>query len=100
MRLGDLDSAKDFLKEHWQWLDGDEYADGFYDAMELLKEVPTIDAVPVVRCRDCVHWLDENGLEDHVCLKIYDDAGVHSVAWQTRKPDDFCSYGKRKDGDS
>lgn len=59
-------------------------------------EEPTIDAVEVVRCKDCVHWLNEDGLEDHVCLKIYSDAGVHSVAWLNRKPDDFCSDGKRR----
>lgn len=32
-----------------------------------------------------------------VCLKIYSDGNVHAAAWQKRKPDDFCSYGERKD---
>ena len=64
-----------------------------------IENAPTIDAVPVVRCKDCVHWLNEDGLNDHVCLKIYSDGAVSSYAWQDRKPDDFCSYGERKDGD-
>lgn len=48
-------------------------------------------AVPVVRCKDCVHY------DMGVCLKIYSDGNVHPEAWQSRKPEDFCSYGERKD---
>lgn len=47
---------------------------------------------PVVRCKDCKHY------DLGVCLKIYSDGNVHSSAWQERKPEDFCSYGERKDG--
>ena len=54
--------------------------------------VPTVDAVPVVRCKKCVHY------ERGVCLKIYDDGAASRYAWQERKPDDFCSYGERKEG--
>lgn len=46
------------------------------------------DVVKVVRCKDCVHY------EMNVCLKIYSDGAVSANAWQKRKPDDFCSYGK------
>lgn len=52
---------------------------------------PTVDAVEVVRCLDCKHY------EMGVCLKIYDDGAASRYAWQERKPDDFCSYGERKD---
>ena len=58
----------------------------------VVKETPTVDAVPVVRCRKCIHY------EMGVCLKIYDDGAASSYAWQKRKPDDFCSYGERKEG--
>lgn len=71
-----------------------QHTRGFVAQMEV------IDAVPVVRCKDCVHWLNEDGLDDHVCLKIYSDGAVSSYAWQDRKPDDFCYYGERKDGDT
>ena len=80
----------------------DVYSDLFDDGMELLDrmyEQGKADAVPVVRCKDCIHWLNEEGLEDHVCLKIYSDGAVSLYAWQNRNPDDFCSYGERKDGD-
>ena len=53
---------------------------------------PAADVPPVVRCKDCKHY------EMGVCLKIYSDGNVHQDAWQRRKPDDFCSYGDRKDG--
>lgn len=57
-----------------------------------LEAAPTVYAVPVVRCEKCVHY------EMGVCLKIYDDGAASRYAWQERKPDDFCSYGKRKEG--
>lgn len=53
---------------------------------------PAADVAPVVRCKGCKHY------DMGVCLKIYSDGNVHSAAWQERKPEDFCSYGERKDG--
>lgn len=67
-----------------------EYA---YAAEQLLDEIPAADVAQVVRCKDCKHY------DMGVCLKIYSDGNVHSAAWQKRKPEDFCSYGERKDGD-
>ena len=58
----------------------------------ILREAPTVDAVEVVRCRECVgrpFWEeDHNGVP--VCLL----SGLY-----VRSEDDFCSYGERKDGD-
>ena len=62
------------------------------DVIMMIKTAPTVDAVPVVRCRKCIHY------EMGVCLKIYDDGEASSYAWQGRKPDDFCSYGEQKEG--
>ena len=62
------------------------------DVIMMIKTAPTVDAVPVVRCEKCVHY------EMGVCLKIYDDGAASRYAWQERKPDDFCSYGERKEG--
>lgn len=52
-------------------------------AKEEIRDAPTIDAVPVVRCKDCAHLY---GARCAVCGLL------------PRKPDDFCSYGERKDG--
>ena len=46
----------------------------------LIADTPTVDAVPVVRCRDCRKF------------KTY---GCRMVA---SGYDDFCSYGERKEG--
>ena len=44
---------------------------------------PVADVAPVVCCKDCKH---EFGGSCIIC------------GFQKRKPEDFCSYGERKDG--
>ena len=68
-----------------------EYA---YAAEQLLDEIPAADVAPVVYCKDCKHY------DMGVCLKIYSDGNAHPEAWQSRKPEDFCSYGERKDSET
>lgn len=60
-------------------------------AISCVESAPAADVVPVVRCKDCTHY------DMGVCLKIYSDGSVHPVAWHSRRPEDFCSYGERKD---
>ena len=55
----------------------------------ILIEAPTVDAVEVVRCLECKHCDPEN----HHC-----DHHMGTAAPLRRKPDDFCSYGERKEG--
>lgn len=62
------------------------------EGIEAINGIPAVDAVVVTRCKDCEHY------DMGVCLKIYSDGNVHPEAWQSRKPEDFCSYGERKDG--
>ena len=57
--------------------------------MKHIDNAPTVDAVPVVRCRECKH-------------RKYDD--IFGTLWCNRdsctkrvKQDDFCSYGERKE---
>ena len=57
------------------------------DCLTEINAAPTVDAVPVVRCRECKHHHD---CETHFCDALGMDC-----------PDDsefFCSYGKRKEG--
>lgn len=68
----------------------DNLAEGFTEADRVIREMPTVDAEVVVRCKDCKHY------DMGVCLKIYSDGNAHPEAWQSRKPEDFCSYGERK----
>lgn len=54
-----------------------------------IDKAPMIDAVPVVRCLECKHCDPENNHCDH---------HMGTAAPLRRKPDDFCSYGERKEG--
>jgi hypothetical protein len=65
-----------------------EYSES--DIGYMIRKRPTVDAVEVVRCRDCNHCDPENHHCDHY---------MGTVAPLSRNPDDFCSYGERKDGD-
>lgn len=102
MRLIDADEALRLFGEEYEETKElirngetqlDSLAEGFTEAHHIIKYVlPTVDAVPVVRCKDCEHY------SMSVCLKIYSDGNLHPEAWQERKPDDFCSYGEPKEG--
>lgn len=85
MRLIDANALKDLRDK---FIRGEIHFDDEYD---MVDRCPTVDAEVVVRCKDCKHY------EMGVCLKIYSDGNAHPEAWQSRKPDDFCSYGERKD---
>ena len=63
-------------------------------AKESIREAPTIDAVPVVRCKDCKSWEQYNacdGTKPHRCMNH------DSIFYKRTKADDFCSYGERKE---
>ena len=57
----------------------------------ILREAPTVDAVPVVRCKDCKFgdW-DSEPNDAMVCMRTKDGF------W--RSGNDFCSFGERKEG--
>ena len=56
----------------------------------FLKKQPTIDAVPVVRCRECIQGeADDPDFPD----QYYCHAGC---GWN--KGDFYCAYGERKEG--
>ena len=65
-----------------------EGAYGYVDAKQI-ADAPTVDAVEIVRCRECKHCDPET----HHC-----DHHMGTVAPLRRKPDDFCSYGERRGG--
>ena len=59
---------------------------------KAVEEAPTVDAVEVVRCKDCKHWEKETGsCTEHPTY--YD----HGMDWYIYDEDDFCSCGERKD---
>ena len=59
-----------------------------------IKEAKPVDAVPVVRCKDCKHIRTASWGEKYCVRKQID--GTHAELSNLRE-DDFCSYGERKD---
>ena len=62
--------------------------DAVYDVVqvETLEALPSIDAVEVVRCKDC-KWFNDIGCS--IC--IVDDSDKPTE-------NDYCSFGERNDG--
>lgn len=73
---------------------GEAHLKGLNPLWEL-RDVPAADVVPVVRCKDCKWFVDNNGGEWYGC-KMFQV--VRITPEDAPKPDDFCSYGERKDG--
>lgn len=48
----------------------------------VIEDAPTVDAVEVVRCRDCRGWNRENG---------------YCVEFLVTDPNGYCSFGERKE---
>ena len=72
-----------------------EAAKDYSFVQTVLLSAPTVDAVEVVRCKDCKS-----------CMFCYPEKQIGKEAtpgWYCkdqkgyRRPDDFCSYGERKD---
>lgn len=74
-----------------KWVDGSDGA----MAMEIVASPPAADVVPVVRCKDCKWFVDNNGGEWYGC-KMFQV--VRITPEDAPKPDDFCSYGERRGG--
>ena len=59
--------------------------------LRWVRKQKTIEAIPVVRCKDCEHWWEEIEMCYHP--KCCD--GRTAVVEAPK--DHFCSYGERKD---
>ena len=70
----------------------------------MIREAPTIDAVPVIRCRECKYWGDEAGELQRSDGVLFARCKVHNYLLDGRHTgwcpteNDFCSYGERKGG--
>ena len=82
----------DYFEHFTQYHDTDQIA--LIDMVcEDIEESPTVDAVEVVRCKDCIYAYRIDGpREEYDCRKM-------SAFAKFFRPEHFCSYGERKDGD-
>ena len=104
MRLGDLDAAKSLLLNYYPCVNENTHKSNYmgdtlmsYEVADMIEDcienTPTIDAVPVVRCRECTHYkiCDEwkNG-KRMLCE-------IHHHSYLDHDGDNhFCSWGQRK----
>ena len=95
-------SSMSYLKTKYKNYNGEyeiTFASKYYEKVKTVEKVcyalmdkvvkSTLDMEVVVRCRECKHCDPENYHCDHP---------MGTAAPLKRKPDDFCSYGERKEG--
>ena len=93
MRLIDADRLSENIYDNIQ-APYEDSREAKEECLCAIEEAPTIDAVPVVRCKDCMHYLivDEfEGGKRYMCKVnhfsyINSDGDMH-----------YCSYGERKE---
>ena len=96
MRLIDADNARGLFDAEFKAtrkliLAGethlDNLAEGFTEADRVIREMPTVDAEVVVRCKDCEYSYDEIS---YLCCS-------HGVCVDCEVPPNFyCAYGKMR----
>ena len=72
------------------------------DVIMMIKTAPTVDAVPVVRCRECKHHRDKNEQEQQYLVEdvlICTSPDATDDCWNDVWPDHFCSYGEKEGAD-
>lgn len=79
MRLIDANVAERWMMQNEAVMD-----------IAILKAIPTIDAVPVVRCKDCEYF----GLNDENVPYCFNRFGLDDP-----EPNGFCNYGRKKNVD-
>lgn len=70
---------------------------GLLEAIDYVRDFPTVDAVEVVRCEKCLYrsqYPDESGHYKCGGLLTEDEELILMV-----KPDFFCAYGERRGKD-
>ena len=92
MRLIDADELKknfqDELCKGIACAECSMQAEGFCRVERWIDIAPTIEAEPIVRCRDCKWWDKDNG---------FDDKGYCDLLDSYWRPDEYCSDGERRD---
>lgn len=102
MRLIDADNALELFRAEYQNTGNlinqgekqlDSLAEGYTEAAHIIKHIsPTVDAVPVVRCRDCVYAQSAK-----INKKGY---RICPASHMEITDDDFCSYGEKKEDEN
>lgn len=83
------------IRYMWQEFNDGKWSGGV-TLQSIIDRMPIVDAVPVVRCKDCKHYRNHpNGL-CFAWTEPYDNGRGYKGEAHCVEPDDFCSYGERK----
>lgn len=95
-RLIDADELKAFYK-HWDSeYSGEELKEYKRIFDSIVDQQPKVDAVPVVRCKDCIHYIKRDCWTENGRVTIGDcwnDQGIFTYVLDN----DYCSRGYRRD---
>lgn len=106
MRLIDADEFEDALENTEYDISPAYEPDGYSHKLicEVLEEIPTVDAVPVVRCRDCIAFeeigkypTNNGGTPFGYCYHWQYEQGMSPNEVDGNA---FCSYGERKEDEN
>ena len=92
MRLIDADRALEIVRDQ-----GIAHPNAYHltnYATLILREAPTIEAEPVVRCKECKHW-KPSGSKAGNSFSDMEYIGGCEFTNYCRRESDFCSYGER-----
>ena len=79
--------------EVYTWVNkSSDYVDGDQSILEAIDIAPTVDAVEIVRCRDCKHYMPQKKSAHWENRANY----CNRIVTIKTQPYDFCSYGERK----
>ena len=98
MKLIDADALIEYLKKIWSmWGEDDWYEaqakDAMKDDIEIVNKQPTVDAVPVVRCREC-KWAEVDAWFTYCKLGHKEDT-TNSIIY-TCTHNFYCADGERR----
>ena len=69
----------------------DAYEDGYDDAFENIRNAPTVDAVPVVKCKYCIYF------DGYYCHNKNWGDGYGNYTPPIKSEDGFCDWAERKE---
>lgn len=85
-------------RDHYDRKNGNKhFINGIESVLEYAENLPAADVAPVVRCKECKWFADNNDGGWFGCWLFQT---IRIIPEDAPKPDDFCSYGERKDGET
>ena len=102
MRLINADKFEEYCMKTPEWVADDPfraYVDGMTQVLGDINAAPTVDAVQVIRCKDCDNWNEW----DHAGRRSLGNYRCSCAYWTVEDgptfytgEDDFCSHAEKK----